>query len=172
MTVKSRRPMFQWRIPQGGGSAAHPGEDSGGWAYIKLGQTAPTPPGGEAQRVKVRPRELSKLATGKTASYLIDEPTTGLQAYDVHKLMDGDCSEPGGTRAFDRAVIDAHLDVNPLRWDWLIDLGPEGGNQGWRDRGGGWHGPKQGRATPAATRGRYLKELLANHPDRSLGATV
>jgi len=96
-----------------------------GLGYIKIGQQATTLSGGEAQRVKLA-TELSKRATGKTL-YLIDEPTTGLSFYDVHKLMDVI------QRLVDKGnsviVIDHNLDVIRCS-DWIIDLGPDGGDKG------------------------------------------
>ena len=98
-----------------------------GLGYVKLGQPAPTLSGGEAQRVKLA-TELSKRATGKTL-YLIDEPTTGLSFYDVHKLMDV------MQRLVDKGnsiiCIEHNLDVIRCS-DWLIDLGPEGVTKGDR----------------------------------------
>ena len=96
-----------------------------GLGYVKLGQPAPTLSGGEAQRVKLA-TELSRRATGKTL-YLIDEPTTGLSFYDVHKLMDvmQRLVEKGNSII----CIEHNLDVVRCS-DWVIDLGPEGGERG------------------------------------------
>jgi excinuclease ABC subunit A len=90
-----------------------------------LGQPAPTLSGGEAQRVKLA-TELARRATGKTL-YLIDEPTTGLSLYDVHKLIDvlQRLVDKGNTVL----TIEHNLDVIRCA-DWIIDLGPEGGDRG------------------------------------------
>ena len=128
-----------------------------GLGYIKLGQSAPTLSGGEAQRVKLA-TELSKRATGKTL-YLIDEPTTGLSFYDVHKLMEV------MQRLVDQGnsilVIEHNLDVIRCA-DWIIDLGPEGGNKGGEIVAVGT--PETVAEHPTSHTGRYLKQVLEQHP--------
>jgi excinuclease ABC subunit A len=128
-----------------------------GLGYIKLGQPAPTLSGGEAQRVKLA-TELSKRATGKTL-YLIDEPTTGLSFYDVHKLMDV------MQRLVDKGnsilVIEHNLDVIRCS-DWIVDLGPEGGDKGGQIVVTGT--PEEVADHPTSHTGRYLKQVLAQHP--------
>ena len=96
-----------------------------GLGYLKLGQPATTLSGGEAQRVKLA-KELSKNSTGKTL-YLLDEPTTGLHFHDVQLLMDvlQKLNSQGNTIV----VIEHNLDVIKNS-DWIIDIGPEGGNGG------------------------------------------
>ncbi|WP_066121714.1 excinuclease ABC subunit UvrA [Geminocystis sp. NIES-3709] len=96
-----------------------------GLTYIKLGQSAPTLSGGEAQRVKLA-TELSRRATGKTI-YLIDEPTTGLSFYDVHHLLN--VLQKLADKGNSIVVIEHNLDVIKCA-DWIIDLGLEGGNKG------------------------------------------
>ncbi|MBW4664716.1 MAG: excinuclease ABC subunit UvrA [Chroococcus sp. CMT-3BRIN-NPC107] len=127
-----------------------------GLGYVKLGQPATTLSGGEAQRVKLA-SELSRRATGKTL-YLIDEPTTGLSFYDVHKLLDV------LQRLVDKGnsilVIEHNLDV--IRCcDWVIDLGPEGGDKGGELVAVGT--PEQVANNPRSYTGQYLKQVLQQH---------
>jgi excinuclease ABC subunit A len=128
-----------------------------GLGYVQLGQTAPTLSGGEAQRVKLA-TELSRRATGKTL-YLIDEPTTGLSFYDVHKLLDV------LQRLVDKGnsvlVIEHNLDVIRCA-DWVIDLGPEGGNRGGEIVAAGT--PEQVAKNAHSYTGQYLKQVLAHYP--------
>ncbi len=134
-----------------------------GLGYIKLGQPAPTLSGGEAQRVKLA-TELSRRATGKTL-YLIDEPTTGLSFYDVHKLMEV------MQRLVDKGnsilVIEHNLDVIRCA-DWIIDLGPDGGDRGGEIVTCGT--PEAVASHPSSHTARYLKEVLAEHPPLPLAA--
>ena len=127
-----------------------------GLGYIKLGQPAPTLSGGEAQRVKLA-TELSRRATGKTL-YLIDEPTTGLSFYDVHKLMDV------MQRLVDKGnsiiVIEHNLDVIRCS-DWIIDMGPEGGNRGGEIIVTGT--PEEVASNTNSHTGNYLKKVLQLH---------
>ncbi|MGB3206432.1 MAG: excinuclease ABC subunit A, partial [Crinalium sp.] len=128
-----------------------------GLGYIRLGQTAPTLSGGEAQRVKLA-TELSRRATGKTL-YLIDEPTTGLSFYDVHKLLDV------LQRLVDKGnsilVIEHNLDVIRCA-DWVIDLGPEGGDKGGEVIAVGT--PEEVANNERSYTGQYLKQVLQQHP--------
>jgi len=128
-----------------------------GLGYVKLGQPAPTLSGGEAQRVKLA-TELSRRATGKTL-YLIDEPTTGLSFYDVHKLMDV------MQRLVDKGnsiiCIEHNLDVIRCS-DWIIDLGPEGGDKGGEILVTGT--PEEVAQHPTSHTGRYLARVLEQHP--------
>jgi excinuclease ABC subunit A len=128
-----------------------------GLGYIRLGQPAPTLSGGEAQRVKLA-TELSRRATGKTL-YLIDEPTTGLSFYDVHKLLDvlQRLVDKGNTVL----VIEHNLDVIRCS-DWLIDLGPEGGDRGGEVIAIGT--PEEVAENAQSYTGEYLKQVLQQYP--------
>ena len=125
-----------------------------GLGYVKLGQSSTTLSGGEAQRVKLA-TELSKRSTGRTI-YILDEPTTGLHADDVKKLLAvlHRLVEAGNTVL----VIEHNLDVIKCA-DYLIDLGPEGGIGGGTVVATGT--PEQVADTPASYTGQYLKKLLA-----------
>jgi excinuclease ABC subunit A len=125
-----------------------------GLGYIKLGQSSTTLSGGEAQRIKLT-RELSKRATGKTI-YLLDEPTTGLHFDDVKKLIAvlSDLVDKGNTVV----VIEHNLDVIKSA-DYIIDLGPEGGNDGGRIVAVGT--PEEVSKVEESHTGRYLKSRLA-----------
>ena len=132
-----------------------------GLGYVKLGQPAPTLSGGEAQRVKLA-SELSRRATGKTL-YLIDEPTTGLSFYDVHHLLNV------LQRLVDKGnsilVIEHNLDV--LRCaDWIIDLGPEGGDKGGEIIAEGT--PETVAECESSYTGIYLKQVLKRHSIASM----
>jgi excinuclease ABC subunit A len=128
-----------------------------GLGYIRLGQTAPTLSGGEAQRMKLA-SELARRSTGKTL-YLIDEPTTGLSFYDVHKLLDV------VQRLVDKGnsvlMIEHNLDVIRCA-DWVIDLGPEGGDRGGQLIAQGT--PEQVAQVPQSYTGQYLARVLQQHP--------
>ena len=124
-----------------------------GLGYVKLGQSSTTLSGGEAQRVKLA-TELSKRSTGSTI-YILDEPTTGLHMYDVHKLIDvlQQFVDKGNTVL----VIEHNLDVIKVA-DHIIDLGPEGGSGGGTIVATGT--PEQVAENPASFTGKYLKKLL------------
>ncbi len=124
-----------------------------GLSYIKLGQPATTLSGGEAQRVKLS-TELSKRATGQTL-YILDEPTTGLHFADVQKLLDvlNSLVDKGNTVI----VIEHNLDVIKTA-DWIIDLGPGGGDDGGRVIAHGT--PEDVAEAEASFTGQYLKRVL------------
>ncbi|MCC2595967.1 excinuclease ABC subunit UvrA [Pusillimonas sp. MFBS29] len=125
-----------------------------GLSYLRLGQSATTLSGGEAQRVKLS-LELSKRSTGRTL-YILDEPTTGLHFQDIALLLDvlRKLVEGGNTVV----IIEHNLDVIKTA-DWLIDMGPEGGSGGGQIVAQGT--PEDIAATPASYTGRYLKPLLS-----------
>jgi len=124
-----------------------------GLGYIKLGQSAPTLSGGEAQRVKLS-RELSKRSTGRTM-YILDEPTTGLHFADIQKLLDvlQRLVETGNTVV----VIEHNLDVIKTA-DHIIDLGPEGGDAGGTIVATGT--PEEVAKVRGSHTGAYLKRVL------------
>jgi excinuclease ABC subunit A len=124
-----------------------------GLGYIKVGQQATTLSGGEAQRVKLS-KELSKRSTGRTL-YILDEPTTGLHFEDVKKLLEvlHELVDNGNTVI----VIEHNLDVVKTA-DWIIDIGPEGGDGGGEIVAVGT--PEDVADEPRSHTGRYLKEML------------
>ena len=124
-----------------------------GLGYVKLGQSSTTLSGGEAQRVKLA-TELARVSTGRTI-YVLDEPTTGLHAADVHKLIDvlQQLVDAGNTVL----VIEHNLDVIKTA-DHIIDLGPEGGDEGGHVVAEGT--PEEVAAVPASYTGLYLKRYL------------
>ncbi len=124
-----------------------------GLGYIKLGQSSTTLSGGEAQRVKLA-AELSKRGTGKTF-YILDEPTTGLHFADVQKLLDvlNRLVNLGNTVV----VIEHNMDVIKNS-DWIIDLGPEGGDEGGRVVAIGT--PEKIAKSPGSYTGKYLKKII------------
>ena len=126
-----------------------------GLGYVKLGQSSTTLSGGEAQRVKLA-TELARVATGKTI-YILDEPTTGLHAADVHKLIEvlQRLVDAGNTVL----VIEHNLDVIKTA-DHIIDLGPEGGDGGGYVIAAGT--PEQVAQVPQSYTGQYLKPYLEN----------
>jgi excinuclease ABC subunit A len=124
-----------------------------GLGYIHVGQQATTLSGGEAQRVKLS-KELSRRATGRTL-YILDEPTTGLHFADVAKLLDvlHELVDQGNTVV----VIEHNLEVIKTA-DWIVDLGPEGGDAGGTVVATGT--PEDVAKVPASYTGQYLKQLL------------
>ena len=128
-----------------------------GLGYVKIGQPATTLSGGEAQRVKLS-KELSKRATGRTL-YMLDEPTTGLHFHDVAKLLEvlHELVDGGNTVV----VIEHNLEVIKTA-DWVVDLGPEGGDGGGEIVGIGT--PEDIAANPHSHTGTFLKEVMARRP--------
>ena len=124
-----------------------------GLNYIHLGQAATTLSGGEAQRIKLS-KELSKRSTGKTL-YILDEPTTGLHQHDVKKLLAvlHTLVDQGNTVV----IIEHNLDVIKTA-DWVIDLGPEGGEKGGKIVGCGT--PEEVSNIKTSYTGEYLKKIL------------
>jgi excinuclease ABC subunit A len=126
-----------------------------GLGYVKVGQSATTLSGGEAQRVKLA-KELSRRATGRTL-YVLDEPSVGLHAADVHKLIEvlQRLVDAGNSVL----IIEHNLDIIKIA-DWIIDLGPEGGDRG---------GELIAEGTPEQVmqmEGSYTAEFLRNHINR------
>ncbi len=124
-----------------------------GLGYLHLGQSGTTLSGGEAQRIKLA-AELSKKATGRTV-YILDEPTTGLHFADIHKLLEVlmKLRDAGNTLI----IIEHNLEVIKSA-DWIIDMGPEGGNGGGQIVAEGT--PEQVAKVPASYTGRYLARML------------
>jgi excinuclease ABC subunit A len=124
-----------------------------GLGYLRLGQSGTQLSGGEAQRVKLA-AELAKKATGRTV-YILDEPTTGLHFADIHKLLEVllKLRDQGNTLI----VIEHNLEVIKSA-DWVVDLGPEGGNGGGQIIAQGT--PEQIAAVEASHTGRYLRRIL------------
>ena len=125
-----------------------------GLGYIRLGQAATTLSGGEAQRIRLA-AELSKRGTGRTM-YILDEPTTGLHTADVHKLLNvlQRLVDAGNTVI----IIEHNLDVIKTA-DYLIDLGPEGGDRGGTVVGTGT--PEELAKVAQSYTGQYLKQILS-----------
>ena len=129
-----------------------------GLGYIKIGQQATTLSGGEAQRIKLS-KELSRRATGRTL-YILDEPTTGLHFHDVAKLLEvlHELADAGNTVV----VIEHNLEVIKTA-DWIVDMGPEGGDGGGRVVAEGT--PEDVAATKTSYTGQYLKPVMARKPN-------
>ena len=127
-----------------------------GLGYVRLGQSAPTLSGGEAQRVKLA-TELQRRSTGRTI-YVLDEPTTGLHFEDVNKLLGvlNRLVETGNTVV----VIEHNLDVIKSA-DWIIDMGPEGGFRGGTVVAQGT--PEEVAKVKSSYTGQFVKEILANN---------
>jgi excinuclease ABC subunit A len=136
-----------------------------GLGYVHLGQPATTLSGGEAQRVKLA-TELSKRATGRTV-YVLDEPTTGLHMADVKKLLHvlHRLVDTGNTVV----VIEHNLDVVKTA-DWIVDLGPEGGERGGYVIAEGT--PEEVARVPGSATGEYLARVLRGEPLVPLSAVT
>ncbi|WP_201832180.1 excinuclease ABC subunit UvrA [Microvirga zambiensis] len=134
-----------------------------GLDYVHVGQQATTLSGGEAQRVKLS-KELSKRATGRTL-YILDEPTTGLHFHDVAKLLEvlHELVDQGNTVV----VIEHNLEVIKTA-DWVIDMGPEGGNGGGQIVAQGT--PEEIAESKASHTGRFMKEVLERRPLKKVAA--
>jgi excinuclease ABC subunit A len=134
-----------------------------GLSYVRLGQNATTLSGGEAQRVKLA-RELAKRGTGRTL-YILDEPTTGLHFHDIAQLLHvlHQLRDAGNTLV----VIEHNLDVIKTA-DYVIDLGPEGGDRGGRVVAAGT--PEQICQVPESITGQYLRPLLSDPQAQALSA--
>ena len=131
-----------------------------GLGYIQLGQSSTTLSGGEAQRVKLA-KELARRSTGRTL-YLLDEPTTGLHFDDIKKLLSvlRSLTEKGNTVI----VIEHNLDVIRTA-DWIVDLGPEGGEGGGRIVAEGT--PEEVAAVPSSYTGAFLRRVLGGARKRA-----
>jgi excinuclease ABC subunit A len=136
-----------------------------GLSYVKVGQQATTLSGGEAQRVKLA-KELSRRSTGRTL-YILDEPTTGLHFHDVAQLLDvlHELVDQGNTMV----VIEHNLEVVKTA-DWVVDMGPEGGDGGGQVVATGT--PEQLVRNAKSYTGRYLKEALARRPAKKAKAAA
>src|SRR5260221_1736670 len=131
--------------------------DDVGLAYIKLGQSATTLSGGEAQRIKLS-KELSRRATGRTV-YILDEPTTGLHFEDIRKLLGVlDALVASGNTV---VVIEHNLDVIKTA-DWIVDLGPEGGDEGGHLVAEG--PPEEVARGPGSHTGEFLRRIFRPGP--------
>jgi excinuclease ABC subunit A len=136
-----------------------------GLGYIRLGQPAPTLSGGEAQRVKLS-KELSRIATGRTL-YVLDEPSVGLHAADVHKLIEvlQELVNNGNTVL----IIEHNMDIIKVA-DWIIDLGPDGGIHGGEVIAQGT--PEQVSANPDSYTGQYLHKYVLNHHNQDINGAA
>jgi excinuclease ABC subunit A len=134
-----------------------------GLSYVKVGQQATTLSGGEAQRVKLA-KELARRSTGRTL-YILDEPTTGLHFHDVAQLLDvlHELVDQGNTMV----VIEHNLEVVKTA-DWIVDMGPEGGDGGGEVVATG--APEQIARNPKSYTGQYLKHVLARRPAKKAKA--